>query len=257
MSSFFRVVVITLLGVSALCARPSVASAIEQAIRAPNIVIIFCDDLGYADLGCFGAKGWKTPNLDQLAKDGMRLTSFYVSQPVCGASRTSLLTGCYANRVGIHGAPGPGSTTGINDSETTLAEVVKSRGYNTAMCGKWHLGHHPKFLPTHHGFDQYYGLPYSNDMWPQHPGWGKPAKGPHKPIFPGLPMIEGDKPVIESMTAADQAQMTTQYTERAVKFIDGNATTPFSCTSRKICPTCRSMSATSTRANRPKESTAT
>ena len=196
----------------ALCLCASVVPktlAADQAIRAPNIVIIFCDDLGYADVGCFGAKGWKTPNIDQLAKDGMRLTSFYVSQPVCGASRSSLLTGCYANRVGIHGAPGPHSTTGISNRETTLAELVKSRGYNTAMCGKWHLGHHPKFLPTHHGFDEYYGLPYSNDMH------GEPVTESGGRSQP-LPLFR-DETVIES--EPDQKLLTERYTTEAIGFL--------------------------------------
>jgi len=199
-----------------------VARAAEGPTDPSNFVIIFCDDLGYSDVGCFGADGWKTPNIDRLAAEGMRLTSFYVSQPVCGASRASLMTGCYANRIGISGAPGPGSTTGISDGEMTLAELVKQKGYATAMFGKWHLGHQPKFLPVRHGFDQYYGLPYSNDMWPHHPGWGG-----KKPGFPPLPMIDGEKTVIAAMTGEDQARMTTQYTERAVKFIDENHDRPF------------------------------
>ncbi|MCE9548482.1 MAG: sulfatase [Planctomycetia bacterium] len=212
----------------ALLAFRNHAAAAAESGRSPNIVLIFVDDMGYADLGCFGAKAIKTPNLDRLAAEGMRLTSFYVSQPVCGASRASLMTGCYANRVGIAGAPGPGSTTGISDQETTLAQLVKQQGYATAMFGKWHLGHQQQFLPTHHGFDVYYGLPYSNDMWQKHPGWGKPAKGaPQKSPFPELPMIEGDKVAIPAMTDADQSQMTTQYTERAVKFIDEHHNGPF------------------------------
>ena len=138
--------------------------------RSPNVVLIYADDLGYGDLGCYGAKGWTTPNLDRLAAKGMRFTDFYVAQAVCSASRTALLTGCYPNRLGILGALGPKSLNGIHDDETTLAEVLKARGYATAIFGKWHLGHHPQFLPTRHGFDEYFGLPYSNDMWPYHPG---------------------------------------------------------------------------------------
>ncbi|MCE9552383.1 MAG: sulfatase [Planctomycetes bacterium] len=222
----FRVFAIAFLLLSPPWLVASVAGDADKTSRPPNIVIIFCDDLGYSDIGCFGAKGWKTPNIDRLAAEGMRLTSFYVSQPVCGASRTSLLTGCYANRVGITGAPFPNSTTGINDSEMTLAELVKPKGYATGMQGKWHLGHHPKFLPTHHGFDEYFGLPYSNDMWPHSYGWGKQPKGT-KPHHPPLPMIEGDKPAIADVTPEDQAQLTTWYTERAVKFIDKNKDRPF------------------------------
>src|SRR5215207_8562772 len=123
----------------------SVATAFllaSPAAAAPNVVIIFTDDQGYGDVGCFGAKGFETPNLDKLAKQGVRLTDFHVSQPVCTASRTSLLTGCYANRLGLHGALGPAARHGIHADETTLAEVCKSKGYATEAIGKWHLGHH-------------------------------------------------------------------------------------------------------------------
>ena len=156
------------------------------AAETPNIVVIFTDDQGYGDVGCFGAKGFETPNLDRLAKQGVRFTDFHVSQPVCSASRCSLLTGCYANRLGIHGALGPNARHGINADETTLAEICKSKGYATGMVGKWHLGHHPQFLPTRHGFDSYFGLPYSNDMWPHHP------EGRRRD-YPNLPLIEDEK----------------------------------------------------------------
>src|SRR4051812_17898058 len=141
----------------------------EEPGRPPNIVLIFADDLGYADVGCFGARGYSTPNIDRLAAEGIRFTDFYVAQAVCSASRTALLTGCYPNRLGILGALGPESQIGINAEERTIAEVLKPRGYATAIFGKWHLGHHPRFLPPRHGFDEYFGLPYSNDMWPSHP----------------------------------------------------------------------------------------
>ena len=137
--------------------------------RPPNIVIIFTDDQGYADIGSFGAEGFETPNLDRMAAEGRKFTDFYAAQAVCSASRTALLTGCYPNRVGILGALGPGSKTGINADEVTIAEMLKPLGYATAIFGKWHLGDSPKFLPTRHGFDEYFGLPYSNDMWPKHP----------------------------------------------------------------------------------------
>src|SRR5438477_3569946 len=116
----------------------------------PNFVIIFTDDQGYQDVGCFGSPNIKTPNLDRMAKEGMRFTDFYVGQPVCSASRAALLTGCYPNRVSILGALGPGSKVGINSNEMTIAEVLKPRGYATAIYGKWHLGDAPQFLPTHH-----------------------------------------------------------------------------------------------------------
>jgi arylsulfatase A len=193
------------------------APAAAPAQRPPNVVLIFCDDLGYADIGCFGAKGHRTPHLDRLAKQGTRFTSFYVSQAVCSASRASLLTGCYANRVGIHGALGPNSKIGLNPDETTLAEALKSRGYATAMFGKWHLGRPPQLLPTRQGFDEYLGLPYSNDMWPMHP---EAPKG----TYPPLPLIDGDR-VIEEQP--DQRLLTRRYTERAVKFIESNRSQPF------------------------------
>ncbi len=184
--------------------------------RLPNVVIVYADDQGYQDLGCFGSPDIKTPNIDQMAKEGRRFTSFCVAQAVCSASRTALLTGCYPNRVGILGALGPAATHGIHDDEWTLAEVVKKRDYATAIFGKYHLGHHPKFLPTRHGFDEYFGLPYSNDMWPRHPTAGK--------NFPLLPLIEGEK-VIQTMP--DQTKLTTWYTERAVRFIETNKDRPF------------------------------
>src|SRR5687767_12836647 len=130
-----------------LAAMAITASAAE---KLPNVVIIYADDLGYGDLGCYGSKT-KTPNIDRLAKEGRRFTSFHTAQAVCSASRAALLTGCYPNRVGIHGALGPGAKHGIADGETTLAEMLKQKGYATGMAGKWHLGHHPRFLPVRHG----------------------------------------------------------------------------------------------------------
>ncbi len=193
----------------------------------PNIVIIFCDDLGYADIGPFGAQGYKTPNLDRMAREGIRFTRFYVAQAVCSASRAALLTGCYPNRIGISGALGPQAKIGISDEETTIAEIVKQRDYATAIFGKWHLGHHPQFLPVHHGFDEYFGLPYSNDMWPYHPGLLHLKSEERKRRFPDLPMIEGDRVAMPEVTAEDQTHLTTWYTERAVKFIDRSKDQPF------------------------------
>jgi arylsulfatase A len=186
----------------------------------PNVVIVFADDLGYADLGCFGAKEIATPNLDRLAREGRRFTNFHVAQPVCSASRAALLTGCYPNRLGIHGALGPQARHGIADGEQTLAEMLKSKGYATGIAGKWHLGHHPKFLPVHHGFDEYLGLPYSNDMWPHHPE-AKPGS------YPPLPLIEGDRVLDADVTSEDQDRLTTMYTERAVSFIKKHKHQPF------------------------------
>ena len=181
---------------------------------------MFADDLGYADIGSFSTLGGrekpKTPNLDRMAAEGMRLTDFYVAQAVCSASRAALLTGCYSNRVGISGALNHRATHGINADEVTIAEMLKTRGYATAIFGKWHLGHEQQFLPTRHGFDEYFGLPYSNDMWPRHPE--------QKGFYPDLPLIEGDK-VAE--LDPDQSQLTTRYTERAVTFIERNRDKPF------------------------------
>ncbi|MCP4711638.1 MAG: sulfatase, partial [Planctomycetes bacterium] len=194
--------------------------------RPPNIVIIFTDDQGYADVGCFGARGFATPNLDQMAGDGMRFTNFYVSQAVCSASRAALLTGCYSNRVSILGALGPQAKHGINSEEQTIAEVIQQRGYATGVFGKWHLGHHRQFLPLQHGFDEYLGLPYSNDMWPI--GYdGKPAQSGNKAkhLFP--PLIDGNETVAEISSLKDQDTLTTRYTERAVKFIEKNKDNPF------------------------------
>lgn len=182
--------------------------------RPPNIVLVYADDLGYADLGCYGARDWTTPHLDRLAKQGVRFTDFHVAQAVCSASRAALLTGCYPNRIGILGALGPASKIGISDRETTIAGVLRTRGYASAIYGKWHLGHQPKFLPTRHGFDDYFGLPYSNDMWPRHPT----AKFPPLPLIRKLETIE---------TNPDQRKLTTWYTEHAVKFIDTNRDRPF------------------------------
>lgn len=208
---------------TALLAIALLASAVlpaSAAAEAPNVVIIFMDDMGYADLGCFGAKGYQTPNIDRLAAEGRKFTNFHVAQPVCSASRCALLTGCYPNRLGIHGALGPQSKHGINASEMTIAELVKQKSYATAIFGKWHLGHLPQFLPVRHGFDEYYGLPYSNDMWPHHP---QAKKG----SYPSLPMVEGGKIVDAEVTAEDQTRLTTDYTKRAVSFIERNRERPF------------------------------
>jgi arylsulfatase len=190
-----------------------------SAVDLPNFIIIFIDDLGYGDIGPFGAQGYATPNIDRMAKEGRKFTRFYVSSPVCSASRSALLTGCYNARVSIHGALGPKSPVGLNPDEMTIAEVLKPRGYATCAVGKWHLGRPARLLPIHQGFDEYLGLPYSNDMWPKHP------EAPNG--YPPLPMIEGDKVIKEQVTAEDQAQLTTKYTERAVDFIKRNKERPF------------------------------
>ena len=177
-----------------------------------NVVVIFTDDQGWADLGVQGAQGFATPHLDRLASEGTRFTSFYVAQPVCSASRAALLTGCYPNRIGIRGALGPDARHGIHADETTLAELCRAQGFATACFGKWHLGHHPEFLPTRHGFDEYYGLPYSNDMWPLHPETPK--------AYPPLPLIDGAEVIA---TNPDQSLLTRALTARAIDFIERQA----------------------------------
>ena len=202
------VLLLAAISLAALAAPPASA---EQ----PNVVVVFCDDLGYADIGAFGAEGYATPHLDDLAERGRRFTDFYVAQAVCSASRAALLTGCYPNRIGIQGALGPSANHGVADEETTLGEVFRSAGYATAIFGKWHLGHHPQFLPTRHGFDEYYGLPYSNDMWPFHPT---------NRSFPDLPLIDQETTIELN---SDQTKLTTDYTLRAVDFIDRHHEQPF------------------------------
>jgi len=198
-----------------------------RAERLPNVVIMFCDDMGYADIGCFGAEGYETPHLDRMAREGVRLTNFHVASAVCSASRIALLTGCYNTRVGIRGALGPKSNVGINANEMTIAELTKQKGYATAIFGKWHLGHLEPFLPTNHGFDEYYGLPYSNDMWPYHPGVRHLPMAERLKKWPHLPLIEGTRVINPKVTPDDQRQLTTAYTEKAVDFIERNADRPF------------------------------
>jgi len=186
--------------------------------QSPNIIIILTDDQGYQDLGSYGSPDIETPHLDQMAQQGVRLTNFYSAQAVCSASRAGILTGCYPNRIGIHGALMPNSKKGLNPDETTLAEMLKTKGYRTGIFGKWHLGDAEKFLPLNHGFDTYFGIPYSNDMWPLHPQQGKGFN------FGPLPLYENNT-IIDTLT--DQSQLTTQITERSIEFIKSNKEAPF------------------------------
>lgn len=183
--------------------------------RQPNIVLVFTDDQGYADVGCFGAKGFDTPNLDRMAAEGTRFTSFYVAQAVCTASRAALMTGCYANRVSMSGALNHTSRTGIHPDERLLPELCKSRGYTTAIFGKWHLGTLVQFGPLRNGFDQYLGIPYSNDNSKYHPIIRD---------MPPLPLYDGEQ-VVE--LDPDQSQFTQRFTQRAVQFIEANKDRPF------------------------------
>ena len=216
-------IVIALLSVLVL----SIGSHAAAAERPPNVVVIFIDDMGYGDIGPFGAEGYATPHLDRMAKEGRKFTDFYVTQAVCSASRAGLLTGCYNVRVGILGALGPKAQHGINSSEVTIAEICKQQGYATACYGKWHLGHHQPFLPMQHGFDDYFGLPYSNDMWPYHPGVAHLPLEQRLKKWPHLPLIDKNETINPKVTGQDQEQLTTQYTERAVEFIEKNKDQPF------------------------------
>lgn len=209
-ANFLPIALLTLLALD--------SGAKSADIAKPNIILIFCDDLGYGDLGCYGSTKNRTPNIDQLAKGGMKFTNFYSSSPVCTPSRASLLTGCYPRRIGMHeDFTGhwvliPQSRRGLNPKELTIAEALKSQGYKTACVGKWHLGDQPEHLPTKHGFDHYFGIPYSNDM--QSKGRGDPP----------LPLVKQDA-VIEA--PANQATLTKRYTEEVVNFIEKNHVSPF------------------------------
>jgi len=205
---------------------PAISIPAEK-LKNPNIILIFCDDLGYGDLSCYGATQYKTPNLDKLASQGVRFTSFMSAQAVCSASRAGILTGCYPNRVGISGALMPDAKIGLNPEEETIAEVLKKRNYKTTAIGKWHLGFQPEFLPMQQGFDEYLGLPYSNDMWPVNFDGKHAAENSNKARYPELPLIEGNDKVREIRTLDDQSELTTLYTERAIRFISANKKNPF------------------------------
>lgn len=196
---------------SGVVAGKSVTAATPQHT---NFVIINFDDAGNGDFSYLGAVGHQTPVIDNIVANGLNMTNFYAVQPISGASRSGLMTGCYPNRISFAYAPNPNSPMGINPDETTIAEMLKQKEYRTAIFGKWHLGDHEKFLPLQHGFDEYYGLPYSNDMWPFHP----------TDKYPDLPLIEGNK-VLGYNT--DQSKLTTDYTTRAVKFIKKSGDKPF------------------------------
>ncbi len=184
--------------------------------QSPNIVLVYIDDMGFGDLGRTGAIGYKTPNFDEMAAKGMFFSNFYSPQAVCTASRAGLLTGCYPNRLNFSGAIDHTAKVGLSDDEETIAELLKAKGYSTAAYGKWHLGFQEQFLPTNHGFDEYYGIPYSNDMWNQNP------RG--KTYYPPLPLYENTKVIAQN---PDQTQFTTNFTERTIGFIKKNKNKPF------------------------------
>ncbi len=180
----------------------------------PNIILINCDDLGYGDLGCYGSKVNKTPYLDRMAEEGVRFTDYHVMSPVCSASRSALLTGCYPQRIGMPGVLFPGAEKGLHPDEITIGRMLKGQGYRTKIVGKWHVGDQPEFLPTKHGFDEYYGIPYSNDMGRQQ---GRKDAVP-------LPLIKDDE-VIQQQP--DQRGLTERYAEQCVRFLRENAEGPF------------------------------
>ena len=217
-----------LLSVTTLQAKEPVKIMLSEQ-KPPNVVLILTDDLGYGDLNCYGATRYITPNLDKLAASGVRFTNFYVSQAVCSASRAALLTGCYSTRIGIGGALFPNSTIGLNPQEETIPEILKKKGYKSGIFGKWNLGYQRKFLPLQQGFDEYLGLPYSNDMWKYNPDGSvaTPEQNKNKAGYPPLPLIEGNDMVQEIKTMEDQATLTTRYTERAVSFINKHKNDPF------------------------------
>ena len=233
---------------AALCFLAGYASA---ANSRPNIVIVFTDDQGYQDMGVFGSPNIKTPNLDRMAGEGMRFTDFYVGASVCSASRAALLTGCYPDRVGVSGALFPNyKQSGLDPRHVTIAEMLKAKGYATGAVGKWHLGDALKYLPTNQGFDSYYGIPYSNDMFPAKTmryaddclyregitpealaaAFPKPREGmsrwehqPHK-FRNKVPLMRNEE-CIEF--PVDQNTLTRRYTEEAVRFIETNKDRPF------------------------------
>ena len=225
----------------ALAWRPGIA-AVPTGSERPNFVIILADDLGYGDVGPFGSKVNRTPNLDRLAGQGMRLTSFY-GAPVCTPSRAQLMSGCYPKRVSLPNVIFPACPIGLNTNEATLPRILKQQGYATFAIGKWHLGDQTVFLPTRHGFDHYFGLPYSNDMGPadEHallralnapPAGGSVRFDPPGDLGitrgnrPPLPLVR-DERVIERIWAQDQDQITARYAQEAVRFIRAHQGEPF------------------------------
>jgi arylsulfatase A-like enzyme len=190
----------------------------KESYKLPNFVFILIDDMGYSDIGPFGSTKNKTPILDQMAREGIRLSNFYVSSTRCTPSRSALLTGCYADRVGMEGdVVFPVDKRGLNPQEITIAEILKSKGYTTGCFGKWHLGDQPEFLPLKQGFDEYSGIPYSNDMWT--------GKGNSK--YPPLPFLKDNKVVAHISDGANQALLCDAITDAAVDFIKRHRSEPF------------------------------
>lgn len=208
-----------------------VSQAAQRNPSIPNVIIVFVDDMGYGDLGCYGATDYATPNIDRLAANGMRFTGFYSGSAVCSPSRATLLTGCFAPRVGVTNVLLPEATIGLNPEEVTIPEMLKNKGYTSAIIGKWHLGDDDSLMPLQHGFDEFYGLPYSNDLWPVHYN-GMPVTRENylkewKLNCPPLWLFDGAAKVEKVSTLEDQDQLTTKYTNRAVDFIRRKKDQPF------------------------------
>jgi arylsulfatase len=191
-------------------------NAVAQSTDKPNIVILFTDDQGYGDVGVYGSTTLKTPHLDTMAHEGMMFTNFYVAASNCTPSRASLLTGLYPQRVGLENVVDDLSKHGLSNAEFTIADYLKQNGYATGLFGKWHLGHHPQFMPNQHGFTEFYGIPYSADMWPFHP---KPSHN-----YPAIPFYENETVIDYNV---DTDQLTRLFTERAVDFINRKKEEPF------------------------------
>ncbi len=208
--TIFCLIIIVLNGMNAVLAKT------PEYKNKPNIIILFADDLGYGDIGCYGSKVIKTPHLDQMAADGMRFTDFYVSAASCTPSRASLMTGVYAARIGLEKVVDDLSTTGLSAAELTIADYLKQDGYKTALFGKWHLGHHPEFMPRQHGFDEFFGIPYSMDMWPFHPN---PSHH-----YPAIPLYHNER-VVEYNP--DVNTLTQRLTDKTIDFIRSHKDQPF------------------------------
>jgi arylsulfatase A-like enzyme len=195
----------------------------------PNIVILFIDDMGYGDIGPFGNTVNQTPHLDRMAEEGIKLTQFYVANTACTPSRAALLTGTYAHRIGMDGGKlkvtFPGDSRGLNPNEITLAEMLRENGYATGCFGKWHLGDQPQFMPLAQGFDTYFGIPYSNDMWPLHTRKNPITKRKYEP----LPVMRQDQAVAHVADGVDQALLAEVITDEAIAFIKKNQKKPFFC----------------------------
>lgn len=211
-----------------LCPLAAGATAVEPHVHQPNVIIVLFDDMGYGDTEPYGMTGIPTPNINRLAEEGMRFTHFNAAQAVCTTSRAALLTGTYPNRLGLAGALLPGDKTALNPEEATIASLLKRAGYTTAMLGKWHLGNQPPYFPGRYGFDSFYGIPYSNDIWPMD-YHGKRLTDPDNWRFnwPDLPLYK-DMEKVGSVTSLEgQAKLTTELTNRAVEFIERDHKKPF------------------------------